>query len=347
MQWIEEFLQAVEIGINGMDWRTLEPIDCFEIIPLYAKESTEYLLKIIDMTKDVDPGLIAKDMHSPSAIRIQMILSLIKGNVAGASKEDMAKIATFYYKVLQAGCTQDPFTKYGKNHVHKEHEIKSILAKLKNASPQIARELGKLANSCYHVSHALYSDINPQICYENFGPYDVSKEYGKGHIVVIKQFTNLAPVELWKEKIGGMPHKEIKMCYLYKDVNLKVDMLSHATYEGDLLNGLQKYAIEIDGREIEDITHVSKITQKIGLKAIEMWNHLTSLDFEDAKRVYLEQECYNFINVCKRVGIDWKPSEEMIKAVRGKVLVKEFVPKFESNRELGAFWNSIIDPRKE
>jgi len=100
------------------------------------------------------------------------------------------KIAQFYHSLLQAVCLEDHYAKNGKNLIHTKEEIRKIITNLKIADPEIAKTLGKLSNACYHLAYSLYSDINPQICYDHFSPYDVSDTFGKGHILVVKQFHN-------------------------------------------------------------------------------------------------------------------------------------------------------------
>ncbi len=345
MRWVNDFLDAVDKGFAGMDLSTFKPIDCFDIFPLYAKEGTNRILKIIENAKGHDIRELAKNMHSPSVIRVEMILALIKARVANIEHEKFVKIAKFYNSLLKALCLDDYYAKNGKNIVHTKEEIKKIIPNLKVADHQIAKELGKLSNSCYHLAYGLYSDINPQICYENFGPYDVSEEFGDGYSLVIKQFQNLKPTELWGSKTDDLSYEKIRIYCIYKDVNFSMDATSHVNFEGDLISGLKHFAVEVDGKIVDDISQVKQTTEKIGLKAMEMWNHLTSFDFETAKIKYLEQRCYNYIGVCKMLGLDWKPTTEMLEAVKDKQLAKDYWPEFKNDEEGARFWRMLVDPR--
>ena len=323
MQGIDDFLDAVDKGFAGMDLSTFKPIDCFDIFPLYAKEGTNRILKIIENAKDHDIQELARSMHSPSVIRVEMILALIKARVANLEKEKLVQIVEFYDSLLKVLCLEDHYAKYGKNIIHTKEEINQLVRNLKVADPKIAKELGKLSNSCYHLAYGLYSDINPQICYDNFGPYGVSENFGEGHILIIKQFQNLKPIELWGSKVDDLLSNKIKIYCVYKDVKFSMDVTSHANFEGDLINGLKYFAVEMDGRLISDFSEIRQTTEKIGLKAMEMWQTLTSLDFESAKVKYLEQRCYNYVNLCRKLGLDWKPTKEMLEVVKDKSPVGE------------------------
>ncbi len=330
-----------------MDFSTLKPIDCFEMFPLYAQEGSERLLRIIEVSSKHDIKEIARHMHSPSVIRVEMLLALVKARLAKVDKSTLMKIAEFYHSLLQAVCLEDHYAKNGKNLVHTNEEMREITTNLKVADPEVARRLGKLSNACYHLAYSLYSDINPQICYDNFGPYDVSDVYGRGHILVIKQFQNLKPVELWGDKAGDVPFNSIRLYCVYKEVGFSVDNASHIHYQGDVIQGLKYFKVEADNQFVEDLSIIENAIHKINLKSIELWQALTVLDFESAKVKYLEQRCYNYVNLCTLIGMNWRPTKEMLNAVKDKPLATRFWPKFKNMGEADRFWKMMIDPRIE
>jgi len=343
--WIPDFLDAVQQGLSHMDLTTLQPIDCFDIFPLYAKEGTERILKMINLTSSYNPSEIAPLLHSPSVIRAEMLLSLIKAKIAGMSKEKVLALAHFYYSLLQSICPEDPFALHGTNRIHSSEQINSSLSNLHAANPNIAKALGQLSNACYHLAYSLYSDINPQICYDTFGPYDVSAQFGQGHILIIKQFQNLHPIKLWQDNLNKFSLETIRIYCIYKDIKFSMDNATHSHYEGNLLTGLQYYNLEINGEMVNDLAFINNVTEKIGLKAMDLWQTLTSLDFEHAKIKYLEQRCYNYANLCTSLNIDWHPTIEMLKAVKDKPLAKNFWPIIEDSQESHLFWRELVDPR--
>ncbi len=344
--WLDEFLEAVSTGLAGMDFSTLKPIDCFEMFPLYAPEGSKRLLQIIEAASKHDFKEIARQMPSPSVIRVEMLFALVKARLAKADQNTLMKIAKFYHSLLQELCLEDHYAKEGKNLVHNKEEVNKIIQNLKVADPETAKMLGKLSNACYHLAFSLYSDINPQICYDNFGPYDVGDVYGKGHILVVKQFQNLKPVELWGDKINDVPFDNIRLYCVYKEVDFSVDNASHTQYKGDVINGLKYFGIEVDGQLVGDISLMKAAIDKIGSKSAEIWQVLTNLDFERAKVKFLEQRCYNYIHLCKKLDLDWRPTNEMLAAVKHKPLAKDFWPVLAA--EAGArFWRRMVDPRVE
>jgi len=342
LDWADEFVEAAVRGFGGMDLNTLEPIDCFHAMPLYAKSGVERMLEFAEKAEqsNLNAKELAKSLFSPSVIRIELMLAIIKAKMVNFPQEKIAKLARFYNNLLQAWCTEDPHAKQGKNKVHSKEEVAEIMKKVKPATPEIAKALGRLSSSCYHLSYGLYSDINPQLCYENFGPYDVNEN----KILIVKQFQDLNPKVLWPGRLDDFPYNLVRIYTVYENVKFSMDAISHAHFEGDLINNLRHYAVEINGKLV-DILEVKQATETISLKSIEMWKLLRSLEFEAAKVKYLDQRCYNYINICKKLGLDWKPTQEMLTAVKDKPLVKDYFPSFESPEDEGEFWTTLIDPR--
>lgn len=339
--WIDELMQASKTALNNMDIGTMKPINFTEIEHYFAKEWVFKIFQILEKSKElkISHKTLAKVMHAPSVKRVEVLLTLINAKLANIKKEYRIKIAEFFYKMLKSVCLTDPFAMQ-KNIIHNKAHIKKIKSKLKPANPKIAKKLGRLTNSCYNLSYGLYGDINPQICYDNFGPYKI----GKG-ILVIKKFQNLMPIKLWGDLVSDIPCNTIKLYCYYENVDFSIDMLTHTILKGDTINDLKKFAIEIDNKpvKIEDITQIS---EKLEKKAVEMWKILTSLDSEKAKVKYLEQRCYNYVNICGKLGLDWKPSKGMLNSVKDKKLKNIFPPFNNKNKEL-EFWLNIIDPRMD
>ena len=185
----------------------------------------------------------------------------------------------------------------------------------------------------------MFGDMCPEIVYENYGPY---KENNK--ILVIKQFQNLKPIEVWEE-IKDFPYQKVKIYCLYENVEFAINNVSQPYFKGDVINGLKQFALEINGELVEDLETIKEAKEKIGLKAGEMWDTLTNLDFEEAKVKYLEQRSFGFINLCRKLGLYWKPTAEMLAAVKDKQLNKNFWPRFNDPEEEILFWRNVLDPR--
>ncbi|RJR31586.1 hypothetical protein C4569_01350 [Candidatus Parcubacteria bacterium] len=342
----DEMLEAFRRAYKTMDTNTFETsIDYTAIDPYIASLWIKRLLRMIEDTKKLKlpPIETARLFPNPSALRNLVIFDLFMASFARATLQEKKKIALFYFDALKSWCHSHPFALDFKNKIHSPEEIKKYTVKTLAADNNIAKKIGRLINACYHLSYTLYGDMNPQILYENYGPYYIEDEKFDKAIMVIKEFKNLRPVEFIDE-IKNFPFEFIKIISIYKNVKFTIDAITHTNYRGDNINGLKFYSLEIDGKKLknEDIDLATTITENF---ARLVWNKHRQSGFEKQKIRYLYQKCYNYKNLCFKLSHDWNPENELIEAVKSKTL-KEW-PKFKSKEDKDEFFLKIIDPRND
>ena len=341
---VEKFLDSIVKGWLAMDFRTFKDIDFISYDPLISVPWTKRLLNIIDKVNEA--GLsdyeVGKLFPNPSAIRCMMGFDLFSVKFSGTNQENREKIFSFYSNILKAICLEDPYAKE-KNIIHRPEEIEKFLSKAEKANPDIARQLGRLSSACYNLSYALYSNMNPQIVYDNYGPYDVSDKFGKGYILAIKEFKNLNPVELWEE-VKDFPYNCFRITCIYKNVDMTIDSASHVTYKGDLINGLQYYNLEMNDKKIKP-EELEKIVPKIEEKGAEVYKLFSGFNLEDKKVKYYHTKAYYFIRLYGKLGLDWKPGKDILDAAKGKQPLNFELP--ENRNKLKALAREIWDLRKD
>lgn len=341
---VETYLSAITEACFQMDFKTFDDtIVWFAYDPLAAKSWTKRMLAMIDNCQKAQlaPQDITRLFPSMSQLRNMMLFDLWMSKYAQAAAEDRKKIFTFYAGVLNEACLEDPHAFEFKNVIHTDHELDSMLSGVKPATPEIAKTLGRLLNACYHFGHAAYSDMNPSIVYENYGPYDVSDQYGPGHIAVVKEFNNLRPVELWPNT-AALPCKDIKVVCVYKDVKVTIDNISHVVYEGDLINNLKHFRLIIDGVDFP-IERLDEIIALIEMQAGTIFQEFQGLDFEARKEKYFHQKAYAYKDIYERLGQDWRPHLEILAEAKGKPLCDVNWP--DNKDEQKKLFKQIADPR--
>ena len=50
------------------------------------------------------------------------------------------------------------------------------------------------------------------------------------------------------------------------------------------------------------------------------------MNFEQLKEMVIMQECYQFKGLFEAVGMDWRPTDEMMERIKGKELIKDQFP---------------------
>lgn len=340
---IDEFLDIVTKAWCTMDFQTFSDTGNWSTFdPLIANSWTRRILKMINDCKKA--GLeyreIAGLFPNVSQIRIIMGFDLWMASYSNATTGEKIKIFNFYSSVLKSYCLEDPYCE-SKNIIHSQKEIDDFLSKTKKATPSIAKTLGRAVNACYHLSQAMYSDMHPCITYDNYGPYDVSKKYGIGHTLVIKMFKNLKAPELWPET-NELSCKIIQIACVYKNMKIIINASSHIIYEGEVINNLKYFSLKVDEKDYS-IEKLDKISEMIEKMAVSIFQKFKSLNLEEKKKKYYFTKAYFYKDLYKRLGQDWRPSEDVLAEARGRKLYQtNFSENKEKQKEL---IRKTLDPR--
>lgn len=350
MDWVDKYLDSMQIALGNMDWGTIQPYDNFMFHPLFAKEFVSRISEVVD-EKDkqgVSIKELAKGWQLPSGLPSQTYFLLLDLKASRTEKRERERLANFYFDMLREMRKDDI---YGfKSHILRiDGEVNSLLKKIKlqDASPEIAKLLAQIYNGMYNLGAGLYLDFYMDYVLENEGPYDVSKIFGPGCILIIKRAKGFKPVEVWPETKGFVAD-EIVLYTVYRNVNYRTDAISvHSVYEGDTINGLVKFAVEIDGKTVNSVSGLKKLRTELEKASVEQWGRLLNLDFETQKIKGLEIRMYGMRGVFERLDIDWRPTSEMLKAIKGKKFALDFWKPPEDLGERKAYWRKVLDPRIE
>lgn len=205
-------------------------------------------------------------------------------------KKKFVTIVNFFLDVLRIQCKRDIFS-LNSNISHADKEISQII-----------------------------SEINFQKPSEKIA----SKSFGPKTILVIRDFPNMKPVELWPE-IKDYKYKKIRIYNVYKDVEFKIFFVGcHTISKGDLVKNLISYSLVVDGKNIRDANEISKLKDYYLNLATEHYLRVKSLksDFEKLKEKILLQECYQLHEFFNFLGMEWRPTKEMITRIKNKELYK-------------------------
>lgn len=345
---ISKFLDAAVPAWCLMDFNTFSDTVMWATYdPLIANSWTERILKMIDNCKDagLKPGKIAELFPTTSQIRCMLGFDLWMAKYAAVSREDRERIFTFYSDCLQNRCLEDPYCQ-SKNIIHSEKEIGEFLGKIKSADSSVAKILGRAASACYHLSHALYSDMNPSITYDNYGPYDVGDKYNQKSVLAIKDFKNLKCPEIWLET-AKLPCNHIQIFSVYNNVKMIMDAASHVIFKGDLIKGLKYYNLKVDGHNCS-VEKLNKVSEAIEKMAAVIFQKFQVLDLEKKKEKYYFTKAYFYKDLYNQLEQDWRPSEEVLSEARGRELYKPNIAsdKDGQNKKVRDILDPRVDPGK-
>ncbi len=336
-----QFLEALSRDWSAMDTRTFaDTVDALTYDPLIAKEWTEHhtipLLEAVE-SSGRDVLVLARTLHNPSSIRCLLYFDLLMAKVANAGVAAYGEIFDFYRSLLTAWCVDDPFAHSFRNRIHQPYEVSELQGRGAIADPGIARALGRLSSACYHLSHGLYSDMNPQLVYDNFGPYHLDG----GGMFSLREFGNLRPVDLWPET-ARLGVDRIRIGARYEDVDLTVDATTHAVYRGDVIGGLRAWWCEADG-SILSLEEIERLRGAIEACAIEVYTKVKQQSFEEKKKMYVFQKSWSYHALFGTIGLDWRPHEEILNAIQDKPLFDGWREPVDRS-DLTEMFQKIFDP---
>ena len=256
---IKDFIISIQRALGNMDLATIEPMNYTDFHPLFSKQWIDKWEEVINTieNRQIPLSKLVKTISGPAHLRSQFYFMLIDLKCAKIEKEKRIKIANFFHNLLEKTSIRDIHGRES-NIIHHHKNIQNILKKTKfnKGSPDISKLLGRLYSAAYHLTNGLYTDFYTDFGVECQGEYRLDNN----HILVIRQFNDLNPKEIWPKT--NSPCKTIKIYTIYKNVRFKTDSISvHSIWKGDLINNLIVWAVEIDNKLVKSTKQIKKLKE--------------------------------------------------------------------------------------
>ena len=347
--WIGEYTKSMHqafVGMTPADWGPLDFNACFRHLNASFIEKLHEAVAILKRKK-TDPGAVAARFRSPSGFRAVFYFAVSEYAFSDHSMRTEAReVFDFFNELLKRIFKKDMWA-YRQNIVHAEADIARIIDRVpwSDGNPGSAGSIARLGNSASALSYALYRDYYVAESQEVYGPYDVSSEFGRGAVLVIKHYPKLRPVGLWPHT-RAFKHEDIKLYLVYKGVKMTCEFIGmHTRYEGDVMKGLKKYAVEIDGKFYRDPKKIKEKTGYVGDLAIQQWSRYEKLSKERLKMLFLDWMCWSCRPLFELAGTSTRPTPKMIRNLKGKrvadrIRMPAMMPykKYLESREWEAYW---------
>ena len=347
-KWIDEYAKAFHTGFINVVPTRWGPVDVFSLVYYLNGTFLSKIYKAITIIKKkkIHISKIIKSFSCPSSIRVALLFLVYEYQGSNPkNKKQFKEIAEFFVMILKYWTKKDAFA-YESNIIHSSLEIDNLVNNTHwvEGNKELAREIGKLYNSLSALVYSLYRDFFPQDSHEIYGPYKTSK-FGKNAILLIKHFPKIKPVELWPE-IKNFKYKDVKIYQVYKNIKFKCEIIGmHSIYKGDLINNLVAYSVVVDGKYKNDIKEIKSLRDYFAEIATKQSMIYDKLSKEELKKKVLEWECYQFFNFFKLAGMEWRPTKEMLEAIKDKKVgdkfeLEKFVPfkEFTTSPKFEVYW---------
>ncbi len=351
---IDEFIRAIGEGFSGMNPKTSWPLNGGQMDSYFdVDESLDMYYRLNKLKETLTIKEIANLMPPADIIRIFLQHNAIIGlkvakkyEITNISTEERIQFALLLFEILKYKVKNNIFCLDGKNlilHNYEIHEIiKSITWNIPNSKEE-QKSIASLTISSNNLCYTLYYDDYMTGGFYFHGPYDVSKNFGEGAIMIIREYHNLNPIELWPEL--KIPYQKMRIYAIYKNSDIKINFVNHIITSESIGDKLIAYKVFLDDQEITaiKIEELIELFRNIASSQTKQINGLSDLD---KVRKGAEISYYLFKKIREYMGDNWKPPIEIENTINkfGDQFIQQF--KYKEIPDL-THWKKIFDPQDD
>jgi len=321
-KWIRDYSDAVrDFTFGDHDPASHLPFNAFKFYPLYFNlwmDKIYSAIKIIE-SKKISQKKIFANLPNYGSIKYIFYTFVNMSAYFNYDKEKAKTIFDFFIKYMLWTSKDKNLFNEKSSILKTKKEIGRIIPKLKVAGEKEKANISKLSGILAMYNHALYNDYSTEYGYFNEGPYKYKK-----HSLLIKNYPDLSPKELWP-KLKNFKFKKIIVLALYKNTRLKMRFVTtHILADKDYAKNLFKYLVLLNGKPATGFK-IEKLIQQIADKTGEIYLETKRYDFEKTKLKFLEQQAYELRWLFNSAGLNWRPDRVLIKKIKNKRLKTGFI----------------------
>lgn len=324
-KWIDGYAKAAYQLMRSHDPKTHLPFNGYEFYHYFFDLWIEKLylaVKKFNSSKiNIEEIINFLPPHSSIKFNLSEIIVMLEKSRADIDKAKT--VIDFLVKIIESRAVNKKW--WRDNLIKKYKDVKRIIKnkKLIKANPDTSRELAKVIAGCITLAHGLYNDYCTDYSYDVYGPYKVPTKKNK-LTLFIREFRDLKATAVWPKR-KNFPYQSIKVYTIYKNVSSKAYYIGcHMDYKENLVNNLVSFQLEVDDKFINSLDKLRRIKEIIFNNSSRHFSKYKKLEFEQQKRIYLKQLCYQFKGFFEKMGVDWRPTKEMVKRVKNKKLTNLF-----------------------
>jgi hypothetical protein len=349
---INKFLDAIEEAFSGMDPRGSWPLNGGQVDAYFdAIESLDMYKRMMSLHKRLSIKGLAKRLPPPDILRLFLehnaVIGLKVADKFGIQKvcfSDRIKYLDILFQVIETKTHNDIFCADGKNLLLSSPEVQ-VLAKhahWKHSDSVLENKtISYLATVLNHYCYSLFFDIYMAGGFYLHGPYDVSKHFGSGASMLVRNYRDLCPLDLWPDI--SFPFKKMQILTVYKDLDLKINFANLPDSSGHMSKQILSYTVYADGEPVEHDEFEALIKQ-IEASIRAQTKRVNSLNDLDKVRKGAEIAYYLFRDFRESFGDDWRPPKEVEENIQ--IFGDKFVTRFKYSKkpDIG-HWRKLYDPR--
>lgn len=226
----------------------------------------------------------------------------------GLSREQGIDYIEEIIKIISLLRRGDPFCRDFRNILLRKEEVDEII-KSQNftkavEAPEVPGILSRLNMILWHYCMLIQGGLRVY-SQEFHGPYELTR----GEMLFVKEYSRLKPVEVWGFA-QNFPCNKITLYEIYKDMDVRIDILGHYWTSAHPIRKLVKVAVNVDERNI-DVAGVTDLYEecyevyKLGISAIGNYKR------EYWIRKWIELGYFWLKPLKDILGDDWRPSADV------------------------------------
>ncbi len=318
MSKIDKFLDALMLTFAAMDEKSHWPLRVEEVAPYFSDIEAEDVLKGLRQAEKAH--LSAREIGmlfiGPSLLR-EILPDLIIGlKAAKVPLKDRLWCVELLLKGLKAMQAGDPFCRDGVNALQTPEETSTLLCdnEWRKCDPKTSVALHKLSSSVLSLLWGLYFYPWVNVGFEIHGPYDSSSKFGKNTVLLVRDFFDICPSELWPA-LSNRGYHSVKLLSVYRDVKLSIDMFDHVMHQGNLPSAMIAFCAFVDGKPLktnEEIENLNKDMLSIGTdhsSRVSQWRR------EELVCKFIEIRYYCLRRLAQFCGRSWMPPSKVLSRV--------------------------------
>jgi hypothetical protein len=187
-----------------------------------------------------------------------------------------------------------------------------------------------MANAAFALSGAVQSLVWSvhfygwtDISFIIHGPYPVTGPDGKPATLVVREFFDVVPGELWPD-IPQSLCLSIRLCTLHDDTDqFSIDIFNHLLHRRALLASTRWVSLIVDGSPLNEVTAVTSLYRALVGAVRQQKTAVDALDERAVATKFVESRYYAFRNWRRATGDDWRPPAEVYRRLRDLPLAPE------------------------
>ncbi len=353
---IDDFVEAISTAMWDMDQniKNFWPLNGGQVSSYFdVAEGLDICNRLNELKKTKTIEEIAELMPAPDIIKsFLMFNGSIGPKVARILKLDKITIEetvdylSFLFEIIKIKMKSNYMNLDGKNLLLDENQINEILSKKNWITPkdEEKRSVANLIVTSTHLCYSLFYDLYQTAGFYIHGPYDMSEKFGQGAILVVREYHNINPRDIWPELV--MPYDNLFIYGVYKGLDFKLDFANHPHTTTGIADKLVACAVVLGGEEIglEKIEEVELLFERI---TAEQTKRVETLSDFDKIRKGAEISFSFFKKLREAMGDDdSKLCEQVEETINlfGDKFIKQFA---DGKAESKEHWAKLFDPRND